>query len=84
CSREEIDSPQYSKFWQSLAQGHRQSGTFKRYKKDGELLVIEATYFPVKEEGKVTRVMKIASDITAQYLAAQADKDVLRAVNDNF
>ncbi|EOX3402894.1 hypothetical protein ACPFUA_003644, partial [Vibrio cholerae] len=43
-----------------------------------------ATYFPVKEEGKVTRVMKIASDITAQYLAAQADKDVLRAVNDNF
>ncbi|TQP41391.1 methyl-accepting chemotaxis protein, partial [Vibrio cholerae] len=51
---------------------------------DGELLVIEATYFPVKEEGKVTRVMKIASDITAQYLAAQADKDVLRAVNDNF
>ncbi|TQQ47536.1 PAS domain S-box protein [Vibrio cholerae] len=84
CSREEIDSPQYSKFWQSLAQGNRQSGTFKRYKKDGELLVIEATYFPVKEEGKVTRVMKIASDITAQYLAAQADKDVLRAVNDNF
>ncbi|ENM3833026.1 PAS domain-containing methyl-accepting chemotaxis protein [Vibrio cholerae] len=84
CSREEIDSPQYSKFWQSLAQGHHQSGTFKRYKKDGELLVIEATYFPVKEEGKVTRVMKIASDITAQYLAAQAENDVLRAVNDNF
>ncbi|EKF9485366.1 PAS domain-containing methyl-accepting chemotaxis protein [Vibrio cholerae] len=84
CSREEIDSPQYSKFWQSLAQGHHQSGTFKRYKKDGELLVIEAAYFPVKEEGKVTRVMKIASDITAQYLAAQAENDVLRAVNDNF
>ncbi|HGF7519507.1 TPA: methyl-accepting chemotaxis protein [Vibrio cholerae] len=84
CSREEIDSPQYSKFWQSLAQGYAQFGTFKRYKKDGELLVIEATYFPIKEEGKVTRVMKIASDITAQYLSAQADKDVLRAVNDNF
>ncbi len=28
--------------------------------------------------------MKIASDITAQYLSAQADKEVLRAVNDNF
>ncbi|EJM7233457.1 PAS domain-containing methyl-accepting chemotaxis protein [Vibrio cholerae] len=84
CSREEIDSPQYSKFWQSLAQGYAQFGTFKRYKKDGELLVIEATYFPIKEEGRVTRVMKIASDITAQYLSAQADKDVLRAVNDNF
>ncbi|EGQ9187333.1 PAS domain-containing methyl-accepting chemotaxis protein [Vibrio cholerae] len=84
CSREEIDSPQYSKFWQSLAQGYAQFGMFKRYKKDGELLVIEATYFPIKEEGKVTRVMKIASDITAQYLSAQADKDVLRAVNDNF
>ncbi|MBF4245228.1 PAS domain S-box protein [Vibrio anguillarum] len=84
CSREEIDSPQYSKFWQSLAQDYAQFGTFKRYKKDGELLVIEATYFPIKEEGKVTRVMKIASDITAQYLSAQADKDVLRAVNDNF
>ncbi|MGL4829877.1 MAG: methyl-accepting chemotaxis protein [Vibrio sp.] len=84
CSRGDVDSIQYAKFWQNLAQGKPQSGTFKRYKKDGQLLVLEATYFPIKEGGKITRVMKIASDVTNQFLVAQADKDVLRAVNDNF
>lgn len=84
CSQQEVSSPQYSKFWQSLAHGQTQSGTFHRFKKDGSLLVIEATYLPVKEEGRVTRVIKLASDVTAQFLAAQADEHILRSVNDNF
>ncbi|MES1309571.1 PAS domain-containing methyl-accepting chemotaxis protein [Vibrio cholerae] len=84
CSQNTIQSPEYTKFWQALAQGQAQAGTFKRYKKDGELLVIQATYFPIKEEGKVTRVMKIASDTTAAFLKSQTDADILSSANNNF
>ncbi|HGF7201518.1 TPA: methyl-accepting chemotaxis protein [Vibrio cholerae] len=84
CSQNTIQSPEYTKFWQALAQGQAQAGTFKRHKKDGELLVIQATYFPIKEEGKVTRVMKIASDTTAAFLKARDDADVLASADENF
>ncbi|MVE49516.1 PAS domain S-box protein, partial [Vibrio cholerae] len=45
CSPAECQSQQYQQFWTSLAQGKSHSGTFMRYKKDGSLLVLEATYF---------------------------------------
>ena len=33
----------------------------------GETRWLEATYFPVKHQGRVTRVLKIASDVTEQH-----------------
>ncbi len=44
--------------------------------KDGSLLVLEATYFPIKNDGKVIGVMKIASDVTEQYLHAVSQRDL--------
>ncbi|HFG1567785.1 TPA: methyl-accepting chemotaxis protein [Vibrio cholerae] len=84
CSPAECQSQQYQQFWSSLAQGKSHSGTFMCYKKDGSLLVLEATYFPIKTDGKVSSVMKIASDVTEQYLHAESQRDLLTALNQNF
>ncbi|MEE5082836.1 PAS domain-containing methyl-accepting chemotaxis protein [Pseudomonas alliivorans] len=60
------NSNEYKKFWQNLANGESQKGTFKRVKKDGSFVWVEATYFPVKDENnKTIEICKIASDVTA-------------------
>ncbi len=54
-------------FWQSLASGQFSSGTYERINADRETLWLEATYNPVFDgNGKVVKVIKFASDVTAQ------------------
>jgi len=84
CNREFSMSYEYKNFWNNLSHGKAQSGTFKRYKKSGDEVVIEATYFPILKEGVVDGVMKIASDITIQYNQAQTQKDLITALNCSF
>lgn len=65
CSDEYVSTPEYKKFWKDLGEGHLNAGEFKRYKKGGDPLYINASYTPVKDEdGNVIRIIKIASDIT--------------------
>lgn len=55
------------KFWQTLASGQFFSGTFERINADRETLWLEATYNPVFDgSGKVVKVIKFATDVTAQ------------------
>ncbi|WP_439831297.1 methyl-accepting chemotaxis protein [Aeromonas caviae] len=68
CPRAWGESGDYRQFWRRLAQGEVQSGTFERVNRQGETRWLEATYFPVKHQGRVTRVFKIASDVTEQHL----------------
>ena len=57
----------YVRFWEELSAGKAQSGQFRRIKKDGTDLWIQAVYSPVKDEmGRITGVIKIATDITEQ------------------
>lgn len=66
---EEASQPAYQEFWQHLAQGKEQTGTFKRISKQGKDVWIHASYIPVAFEGKEPhKVIKIASDITTQKL----------------
>lgn len=67
CYDDFINSPNYQRFWSDLSAGKAQSGQFQRKKKDGSEVWIEATYIPVTENGSVTRVFKIATDITDKY-----------------
>lgn len=67
CPRAWGKSGDYRQFWRRLAQGEVQSGTFERVNRQGETRWLEATYFPVKHQGRVTRVLKIASDVTEQH-----------------
>lgn len=64
CAKELVNSPSYQQFWSSLKSGQPKEGNFQRIRKDGVEVWLRATYFPIKVNGKVIKVMKIASDIT--------------------
>ena len=58
-------SLEYEKFWDILRSGKHYTGEFERKKKDGTLISLQATYNPVYDEsGSLTKIMKIATDIT--------------------
>ena len=58
-------SPEYEKFWDILRSGKYYQGEFERRRKDRSLINLQATYNPIlNEEGKITKIMKIATDIT--------------------
>lgn len=81
CYQDEADSLAYASFWQKLAAGDSHKGQFLRRRKDGSILWIEATYFPVKHHGKVVKVYKIAADITAEKVRNQAQDALLDAID---
>jgi methyl-accepting chemotaxis protein len=59
-------SLEYEKFWDILRSGKYYSGEFERRKKDGSLINLQATYNPIFDDsGKITKIMKVATDITA-------------------
>ena len=67
----EAASPEYRAFWADLADGKFRAGEFRRITKSGDEIWIQASYNPVfNEEGKPYKVVKIASDVTAQKQAA--------------
>ncbi len=67
CDSTFASSPAYQAFWRELAQGKPQHNTFKRIKKDGNDIWIEATYIPViNNSGNVDKVVKVASDVTEE------------------
>lgn len=72
----------YSEFWRSLALGCPAKGAFERLNKQQERIVLEATYFPIKDlNGKVTKITKVASDVTAADQNKQLKEDILTALN---
>jgi methyl-accepting chemotaxis protein len=63
--QEYAKSSEYEKFWDILRSGKHYQGEFERRKKDGSLINLQATYNPIfDEENKITKIMKIATDIT--------------------
>lgn len=65
CESAYTNSPDYSNFWSQLAKGFPQVGEFRRIKKNGDEIWIQAAYSPLRDDkGSVYRVVKIASDIT--------------------
>lgn len=91
CESEYASSPEYMSFWQELGKGIVQSGEFKRVRKDGSTIWINATYTPVKnDKGEVTKVIKIANDITnikepilevSEVLESLANGDLTKSYN---
>lgn len=64
-----FESKDYGIFWEKLKEGKFESSEFKRIKKDGSEVWLQATYNPIfNSEGNVLRIMKIATDITDKVL----------------
>jgi len=60
----------YALFWTDLKAGKIQRDAYKRIAKDGRELWIQSTYAAVKDEmGRVTKLIEVGVDITAQKLA---------------
>ncbi len=67
CDASFVNSPEYSQLWADLNAGRSKAGIFKRIKKTGEEIWIQAVYSPVMDEmGRVVKVIKIATDVTDQ------------------
>ena len=66
-SRQERESQEYVQFWETLNCGEFHSGEFLRIRKDGSEIWIQAMYYPIMgPDGRPRKVVKFASDITAQ------------------
>ncbi|NEO87843.1 MAG: PAS domain S-box protein [Spirulina sp. SIO3F2] len=67
CDPNYTASEKYKQFWQKLTRGEYESGEVQRFNKVGEEIWLQASYNPIfDEEGKLTKVVKFASDITAE------------------
>ena len=64
------DSEAYRAFWANLNRGEFQSGEYERVGNGGKQIWIQASYNPIRDlNGKPCKVVKYASDTTAQVLA---------------
>ena len=71
---EHRESAEYRAFWQRLRSGAFEAGQFRRVAKDGRNVWIQASYNPLLDaRGRPYRVVKFATDITAQK-AEDADR----------
>ena len=79
CESDYIKSSKYNSFWKNLADGKQQAGEFKRIKKDGSEIWINANYTPVIDtDGKVFKIIKIASDISEMHKLRSASEDIAK------
>ena len=62
---DERASSEYRSFWDSLARGQAQTGEFQRTTQHGRNVWLQAAYNPVVgSDGRVVKVVKVATDIT--------------------
>jgi len=63
-SDEDRNAPEYKQFWLDLNKGITQEREFKRFTKSGKELMLKASYIPIKENGQVVKVVKLATEFT--------------------
>lgn len=73
---------EYAEFWRKLRDGQFQAAQYKRFGKGGREIWIEASYNPILDpNGKPYKVVKFATDITAQI---QLLANLKRLIDQNF
>jgi methyl-accepting chemotaxis protein len=74
-------SVEYRLFWEKLGRGEYDAGQYKRVAKGGREIWIQASYNPILDfNGKPMKVVKYATDITQQKLAAANFEGQLAAI----
>ncbi len=72
----------YTDFWASLNRGEFQVSEYKRIGKNGKEVWIQGSYNPILDQlGKPTKVIKFATDITAQKLLSADAAGQMAAIN---
>lgn len=80
-AKDERDAPAYREFWAKLGRGEFQSAEFRRIAKDGHDVWIQASYNPILDmDGKPFKVVKFATDITAEVAERHRRADAQRSI----
>jgi len=75
------NSVEYAGFWNILRQGKFHRGVFKRVRKDGTEVWIQATYNPVlNSAGNVVGIVKYATDVTHEELEHANHRGQIEAI----
>ncbi|KUM34158.1 chemotaxis protein [Pseudomonas sp. EpS/L25] len=82
CPADYARSADYALLWNRLGQGIFDSGVYKRIRRDGRPIWIQATYNPILDaEGRAYKVVKFATDVTAAQLQAAEFQGKMAAID---
>ncbi len=77
-----VRSPEYREFWAKLGRGEFDAREYKRIGKGGKEVWIQASYNPVlSASGKVLKVVKAATDVTAAKMQTAENSGKLDAIS---
>ncbi|WP_143324327.1 PAS domain-containing methyl-accepting chemotaxis protein [Caulobacter sp. FWC2] len=77
----EAQTQAYRDFWARLDGGQFDSAEYKRFGKGGREVWLQASYTPVRNAaGKVTKIVKLALDITQAKQKSAEDASILQAI----
>jgi len=75
------DGAAYRGFWDGLRRGEFQASEYKRIGKGGRAVWIQASYNPILDRhGKPVKIIKFATDITAQKIRSMEDAGKIAAI----
>ncbi|WP_081822237.1 methyl-accepting chemotaxis protein [Acidocella facilis] len=75
-------SQDYNEFWAKLRRGTYEASEYKRIGKHGREVWLQASYNPVKNRrGAVVKIVKQATDITAEKLKNAETKNIFEAIS---
>lgn len=78
---QDASTSDYADFWRDLAAGKFKTGEFKRIAKTGDTVWLQASYTPVRDSrGRVTKVVKLALDITKQKAESLRSTGIVNAI----
>lgn len=82
CPDSLVNSHEYTAFWQRLRRGESFSDKFLRLARNSRPVWLEANYVPVRDRnGRVIKIVKLASDITDRIIDAQEQRSMTNAIN---
>ncbi|MDR6232472.1 methyl-accepting chemotaxis protein [Pseudomonas psychrotolerans] len=82
CPADYARSADYALLWNRLGQGKFDSGVYKRIRRDGRPIWIQATYNPILDaDGRPYKVVKFATDVTATQLQAAEFQGKMAAID---
>jgi methyl-accepting chemotaxis protein len=77
-------SSEYREFWGRLGRGEYQTGEYRRIGKGGSEVWIQGSYNPILDiNGRPSKVVKYATDVTDQVRMRSNLEAILKKVNDN-
>lgn len=82
CDKEFAESFEYKQMWKRVAEGEFVQGVFRRIRKDGTPIWINASYNPIfNKSGEVVRAVKFATDVTAERTKSAETDAMLQALS---